>query len=325
MSKTRVAVLRGGPSEEFDVSLRTGECMLEALSAARHHPLDIVITKSGEWLLSGRVRAPEDILAHTDVALLALHGQFGEDGGVQRLLERHGVPFTGSGSYASAIAMNKAITKDLVRHHGVKVPKHMVVGSSARDNTIGMAHSIKALFGSKYIIKPVSSGSSIGVRLAKNVEELSLALGELLATYDSVLVEEYVEGKEATCGVIENFRGEKIYALPVVEIVPPAEAGFFAAHVKYTGATEEICPARFTTKEKQDIEQLSKTIHRELGLSHYSRSDFIVAKDGIYFLEVNTLPGLTKESLFPKALTAIGAKYEDFINHLLTVAGEKRR
>jgi len=325
MSKTRVAVLRGGPSEEFDVSLRTGERMLSALDAKRHHPLDVVITKGGEWLLSGRVRAPEDILAHTDVALLALHGKFGEDGGVQRLLERHGVPFTGSGSYASAIAMNKAITKDLVRHHGVHVPKHMVIGSSARENTIGMAHSIKALFGSKYIVKPISSGSSIGVRFAKNVEELSLALGELLAVYDTVLVEEYIEGKEATCGVIENFRGEAVYALPVVEIVPPTAAGFFAAHVKYTGATEEICPARFTKDEKETIEQLSKTVHRELGLSHYSRSDFIVAKDGIYFLEVNTLPGMTNESLFPKSLAAIGARYEDFIDHLLTVATARRR
>jgi D-alanine-D-alanine ligase len=325
MSKTRVAVLRGGPSEEFDVSLRTGECMLAALDTRKHQPLDVVITKAGEWLLSGRVRAAEDILAHTDVALLALHGQYGEDGGVQRLLERHGVPFTGSGSYASAIAMNKAITKDQVRHHGVMVPKHMVAGSSARDNTIGMAHSIKALFGPKYVIKPISSGSSLGVRLVHNVEELSLALGELLALYDTVLVEEYIEGKEATCGVIEGFRGQDVYALPVVEIVPPKEAGFFAAHVKYTGATEEICPARFSTEDKKTIEELSKTIHRALGLSHYSRSDFIVSDRGIYFLEVNTLPGMTSESLFPKSLAAIGAKYEDFIAHLLTVAQERPR
>lgn len=325
MSKTRIAVLRGGPSEEFDVSLRTGERMLAALDAQKHHPLDVVITKAGEWLLSGRVRAPEDILSHTDVALIALHGQYGEDGGVQRLLERHGVPYTGSGSYASAIAMNKAITKDQVRHHGIQVPKHMVVGNSALANTMGMAHSLKALLGPKYIVKPVSSGSSIGVRLAQNVEELSLVLSQLLPLYDSVLVEEYIEGREATCGVIEGFRGEDLYALPVVEIIPPMDAGFFAAHVKYTGATKEICPARFSLIEKKKIEEITKTVHRELGLSHYSRSDFIVADHGIYFLEVNTLPGMTNESLFPKSLTAIGARYEDFITHLLTVAGEKRR
>lgn len=325
MSKTRVAVLRGGPSEEFDMSLRTGERMLAALDVRKHQPLDVVITKAGEWLLSGRVREPEDILAHTDVALLALHGQYGEDGGVQRLLERHGVPFTGSGSYASAIAMNKAIAKDQVRHHGVLVPKHMIVGNSARDNTIGMAHSIKALFGPKHVIKPLASGSSIGVQLAHNVEELSLALGQLLAVHDSVLVEEYIEGREATCGVIEGFRGEDIYALPVVEIIPPSDAGFFAAHVKYTGATQEICPARFSAEDKRTIEDLSKTVHRELGLLHYSRSDFIVSNQGIYFLEVNTLPGMTSESLFPKSLAAIGAKYEDFIAHLLTAAQERQR
>lgn len=325
MSKTRVAVLRGGPSEEFDVSLRTGERMLAALDVRKHQALDVVITKAGEWLLSGRVREPQDILAHTDVVLVALHGQYGEDGGVQRLLERHGVPFTGSSSYASAIAMNKAIAKDQMRHHGILVPKHMVVGSSARANTVGMAHSIKALFGSKYIVKPVSSGSSLGVRLAHNVEELSLALAQLLPQYDSVLVEEYIEGREATCGVIECFRGEDIYALPVVEIIPPAEVGFFAAHVKYNGTTEEICPARFKAEDKKTIETLSKTIHRELGLSHYSRSDFIVSDRGIYFLEVNTLPGMTSESLFPKSLAAIGATYESFISHLLTVAGERRR
>lgn len=325
MSKVRVLVLRGGPSEEYDVSLRTGESVLQALAGSAYEPIDVIITRNGEWLHQGRERDAHVVLHSSDIVFNALHGSYGEDGQVQRLLERAGVPFTGSRSYPSAIAMNKAITKDTIRECGVLLARHMVVGSSALRNIEAMAHSIAELFGPKYIVKPVNGGSSIDTERANNEHELSLVLSRILSTHEQVLVEEFIEGREATCGVIENFRGEAIYALPAIEIVPPKNAGFFAANVKYTGESEEICPGRFSRSEKDSIEQAAKKVHEILELSQYSRSDFIVSPQGVYFLEVNTLPGMTTESLFPKALQAVGVAYPDFITHLLTQALSRSR
>ncbi|MFM2374084.1 MAG: hypothetical protein RLZZ234_79 [Candidatus Parcubacteria bacterium] len=327
MRTTRVAVLRGGPSEEFEVSLRSGEHVLRSLDAAKYHPIDIVITKQGEWLLHGRTRDPHEALMGVDVVLSALHGAYGEDGTVQRILERSGVPYTGTDAYHSAIAFHKAITKDHLRHHGVKMARHMVVGHSALHHTMGMAASITELIkASAYIVKPVASGSSMGVRRAMNVHELAHALSESFKTYEQVLVEELIVGREATVGVIEGFRNAPLYALPVVEIVTDPGA-FFDYETKYhsTNPNVEKCPSDFSLTEKRELERLAKLAHTTLGLRHYSRSDFIVAKDGIYFLEVNTLPGLTEQSLVPKALNAVGASMSDFVDHLLTQTIHERR
>ncbi len=318
MQRTKVAVLRGGPSEEYEVSLKTGESVMRAINKDQYDVLDIVITKKGDWLLRGAVRDPRDIFHQTDIVFVALHGAYGEDGSVQRLMDSTGVRYTGSRSYPSAIAMNKAITKDHLRAKDIKMARHMVVGKSALANIAGAAASIVALFGPRYIIKPIASGSSVGVMFAESPLMLERALQTSLQVYDQVIVEEYIAGKEATCGVVENFRDKKHYALPPIEIVRPSAVFDYVS--KYSGETEEICPGRFTYEEKQEIERLALLVHQELGLSHYSRSDFIVSPEGIYFLEVNTLPGLTSTSLLPKALDAVGCNYEQFIEHLLTLA-----
>jgi D-alanine-D-alanine ligase len=299
--------------------------VLEALDRDRYEPLDIVITKSGEWLFRGRVRTPQEIMESTDVAFIALHGAYGEDGTVQRLLDTLGVPYTGSGAFPSAIALNKVMTKDKLVSQGVRMPRHMLVGSSAKDNIEGLVDSISELFGPKYVLKPVNSGSSIGVSIAENKQALYSALANALSEYEQVLVEECIAGREATCGVITNFRDQELYALPPIEIVPPADASFFDYEVKYNGKTEEICPGRFARHEKEEIERLARLAHEVLELSQYSRSDFMVAPDGVYFLEVNTLPGLTTESLMPKALEAVGCTYKEFIHHLISDAMEASR
>lgn len=317
MQKQRVAVLRGGPSEEYDVSLVTGASVLEALDRERFEPLDVIITKSGEWLLRGCSRAPQEILCSVDVVFIALHGAYGEDGQVQRLLDTLGVPYTGSKSFPSAIALNKVLTKDKMREHNVRMARHMLVGASARANVQGLTDSIAALFGPKYVVKPISSGSSIGTYIAENRHMLYSALQKGLEQYEQILVEEFITGREATCGVVNNFRDQQCYVLPPIEIVPPQNVAFFDYEVKYNGATEEICPGRFTREEKQEIERIARLVHETLELSQYSRSDFIVANDGIYFLEVNTLPGLTPESLLPKALGAVGCSYKQFVEHLI--------
>ncbi len=318
MARTRVAVLRGGPSEEFDVSLKTGTGVLSALDQNRYEPLDIVITKAGEWLLRGMVRDPRDILHQADVAFIALHGAYGEDGQVQRLLDSCGIRYTGSRALPSALAMHKVLTKDHLIPHGIKMAKHMLVTRDVRDHLHGVVEAITSLFGPRYIVKPVTGGSSVGAMFAESPLMLEHALRTALGVYEQVVVEEYIEGKEATCGVIEGFRDHDLYALPPIEIARSTPVWSYEA--KYDGSVEEICPGRFSFDDKKEIEETALMIHRTLGLSHYSRTDFIVAHDGIYFLEVNTLPGLTPTSLFPKALEAVGCTYPEFIEHLIVLA-----
>lgn len=324
MAKLRVAVLRGGPSEEYDVSMETGRGILKALDRERFEPLDVVITKGGEWLVGGRVSHPENVLHLTDVAFLALHGAYGEDGQVQRMLDRLGVRYTGSAAYPSAIAMNKMMTKDLLRDHNILMPQHMVVEQENRNALQGIVSAVGELFEPKYIVKPITSGSSVGVEKVESLLMLHEALEKALGTYDSVLVEECIEGKEATCGVINNFRGKDIYVLPPIEIVPPPSSKLFDYTVKYDGSTEEICPGRFRREETEEIERVARLVHEVLGLSQYSRSDFMISPRGeVHFLEVNTLPGMTAESLMPKGLNAVGSSYKEFVEHLIEDALQK--
>jgi D-alanine-D-alanine ligase len=317
MSKTRVAVLRGGPSDEYDVSLRTGNAVLRAIDTSRYEPLDITITKGGEWLHHGRTYFPEHLVCAVDVVFLALHGSYGEDGRIQRLLDRYGVPYTGSGAYASSLAMNKGLAKEHVQGGSFKLPQHLRIERSGGKNGRQYAGDIRERFGPEYIVKPIASGSSVGIRLVRNTLDLGTIIDEAFELHDELLVEEYIHGREVTCGVVERFRNHELYALPPIDIIPPPSASFFNHEVKYDGSTQEICPSNLPMQVKAQVEAASREIHQILNLRQYSRSDFIVGKDGLYFLEVNTLPGLTSESLLPKALTAVGATYESFIHHLI--------
>lgn len=323
MKNVRVAVLRGGPSEEYEVSMRTGQEVITALEKQNYDVNDIVISRSGAWIVHGFERMPIEALSATDVVFIALHGSYGEDGTVQRLLDRLNIPYTGSKAYPSTVAMNKIFTKEKLKKCGIKMAPHMRVASGNNDLS-RIALSIDALFGPDYIVKPIDGGSSIDTHVVSGTTELIHALKKSLLNRDEVLVEKLIRGREATVGVLERFRSQSVYRLPVIEIVPPSDAKFFDAEVKYNGKTEEICPGRFTREQKEELENIAHKVHKELDLAQYSRSDFIVADDGIYFLEVNTLPGLTTESLFPKALNTVGCSYEDFLVHLLSDALEKR-
>jgi D-alanine-D-alanine ligase len=325
MSRTRVAIVRGGPSEEYDVSLRTGSTVLAALDKDEFEPLDIVITKSGEWLLDGRARYPEHIIPSVDVVFNALHGTYGEDGTFQRLLDRYGVPYTGSKAYASGIAMHKVLAKEYVRPLGILTPRYLHLVNDSRTTAYAHAETIRSLFGPQYFIKPISSGSSVGMRLVFDPRKLADEIEAAFKEYNEILVEERIEGREVTCGVIERYRDEELYALPPIEIVTGAQSPFFNYDAKYSGETDEICPAPLPIEVNKEIENAAKKVHEALNLSQYSRSDFILGKNGLYFLEVNTLPGLTSESLLPKAIAAVGGTYRDFVTHLINDARSMSR
>jgi D-alanine-D-alanine ligase len=318
MSKIRVGVLRGGPSSEYEVSLNSGNTVLNNLSANKYEIYDIFINKDGLWHFRGRERMPVEILSQMDVAFLALHGEFGEDGGVQRLLDRFSIPYTGSKAFSSSVCMNKAETKKNLRELGILMPKDRVirVGTDLRDQI----HDVMRSFAFPLIVKPVRAGSSVGITLALNDEMLLEGIRKAFNFGAQVLVEEYLEGREATCGVIEDFRGEKIYSLLPVEIIPQNKDKLFDYDAKYGGGTKEMCPGNFTRNESLELQKVAREVHKKMGLSHYSRSDFIITDKGIYFLEVNTLPGLTEESLLPKSINAIGASLPDFLDHIITLA-----
>jgi len=296
--RTVVAVLRGGPSFEYDTSLKTGEHVLSHLDKEKYEPRDIFIDRNGQWHMHGIGVAPEKALFGADIAFNALHGHYGEDGQVQRLLEQLGVSYTGSGAVASAASFNKQQTKYLAQNLGVKVVHGVMVENTGDIEAV--AHNIFRTFPHPAIVKPVTGGSSQGTTIAENFTQLQYALNKAFDFAPQALVEEYIKGREATVGIINNFRNEATYAL----LPTPKEI--------------------LSQKEKNSLIAIAKKIHDGLGLSHYSESDFIVSKRGIYFLEVNTLPNLAKESLFHKSLNAVGSSFSHFLDHVIGLALNKR-
>lgn len=318
---TIVGVLRGGPSREHDVSLKTGHAILAHLPEERYLARDIYIDRQGTWHDRGRKTTPEKILRQVDVAVLGLHGEYGEDGEVQKLLERLGVPFTGSGSFGSFLAMHKVLAKKHAEEVGLRTPQFRFV-EKAEDVDRVVADAVRS-FHQPVVVKPARWGSSIGVSIASGFAPVVAAVrGLFLEGADGVLIEERIVGREATVGVVEELRGEKLYGLPPVEIVPP-EGDFFSYGAKYSGESQEVCPGFFARAVTEELQRGAKLMHQILGLRHYSRSDFIVSPRGVYFLETNTLPGMTRESLLPKSLAAVGVSFSDFLSHLIERALSK--
>lgn len=318
MQGTVVGVLRGGPSREHEVSLKTGAAMLASLSPELFSTRDIYIDKQGIWHDRGRPTTPARVLPTIDVALIGLHGEYGEDGEVQKILEQYGVPYTGANAFASFVAMHKVLAKERARDSGILTADYRYVEEGSDMESI-VRDAIRS-FPQPIVVKPVRWGSSVGVSLLGGYAPVYKAVQTLLSEgAGGVLLEERIVGTEATAGVVENMRGEKLYGLPPVEIIPP-RGDFFSYQSKYDGATQEICPGRFSRKDTEQLMHAAKEMHRALGLRHYSRSDFIVSPRGVYYLETNTLPGMTSESLLPKSLRAVGVSFTDFLSHLVNLA-----
>ncbi|HET8574765.1 MAG TPA: D-alanine--D-alanine ligase [Candidatus Paceibacterota bacterium] len=328
MSKIRVGVLRGGPSSEYEVSLKSGQSVLESLPE-KYEVSDILITRDGAWNVSGLMSSPVRAMRRTDVFFNALHGEYGEDGKLQQMLDHHQFPYTGSGALASAFGMHKLLSKKRFAEAGLLTPQFYFF----RENPLSKNHEGLELLAAKrasevfrafpgpWVVKPVAGGSSIGVTVARTVEALTAALLEALLKDEIMFVEEMIAGKEATCGVLEQYRSDKYFALPPIEIRAPS--GFFDYQSKYDGSSEEIPYGSFSGREIESIQKTAKKVHEILGLKHYSRTDCMVTPRGeIYVLEVNTLPGLTSESLLPKSLRAAGIAFPAFLDHVITSALE---
>lgn len=323
-NKIRVAVLRGGPSSEYEVSLKTGSGVLANLGD-KYQGIDVLIDKKGVWHVDGLPIKPEKLLIRADVAFLALHGEYGEDGTVQKFFETHSFPFTGSKSLASALGMNKALSKKIFIQHKIPTAHYQVVEKKKVKSVQAEAVEIFKTFIQPCVVKPNDRGSSVGVSICNSAKEIAEGLEKAFAVSEKALIEECIKGKEGTCGVLDHFRGKDIYALPPIEIVPKSHQKFFDYESKYSSeeGANEICPGNFSRKETEAMEKYAVEVHKAINARHYSRTDFMVhPKRGVFVLEINTLPGLTPTSLIPKEMVAVGSNYAELLDHLITLALE---
>lgn len=322
MSKIRVGVMRGGLGGEYHVSLRTGGNVLASLPRDQYEVHDILITNSGEWNLDGVPTTPLKLMQQVDVVFNALHGEFGEDGKVQKILDDFNMPYTGSTAVPSAIGMNKELSKKYFSAVGINVPLGVVAARHEEVSDV-FARVVGTEIRAPYVVKPMSGGSSIGLSLVKDNSELIPAIEKALAHSEKAIIEEYVHGREVTLGVVDSANGSGAYATPPLEILLP-DGTLFDYNQKYKNPSHPIGPARLREEERRALESAALRAHSHLGARHYARYDFILTDDGPCLLEVNTLPGLTQTSLLPKSLELHGLSMPEFLDYVVTLALQKK-
>ncbi|MBM4302414.1 MAG: D-alanine--D-alanine ligase [Deltaproteobacteria bacterium] len=309
MGKMRLALIAGGKSSEREVSLKSGAQVYQALNKdkydiRRYDPLTD---------LERLVREAKEL----DAALIIMHGRGGEDGSLQGLLDLLEIPYQGSGILASALAMNKELSKAIYQMAGLRVPAALAFHRDKAPSP----QEIEAKLGLPVVIKPVNEGSSIGISIAGTPEALQTGLAAAFALDNRVLAEEFIQGAEVTGGVLGN---ANLQALPLVEIIPASTYAFFDYEAKYRpGATEEICPARLSPELTKRAQECALIAHQALGCRGYSRTDMMIREQEIFVLETNTIPGMTGTSLFPQGAKAAGIDFPDLLDILINLALEK--
>lgn len=299
----RIGVLAGGPSNEREISLRSGRAVHDALLAEGFDSLFLDVKNDIDEIIRNSC---------IDVAFIALHGRFGEDGTVQKMLEDAGIPYTGSGVEASAAALDKAISKEIFIKSLIPVPKHMVLIK-------GGSHTYDCdKLGTPIVVKPHLEGSSIGLSIVRDKSSLRDAVDKAFEYGDKVILEEYINGRELTVGILND------EALPVIEIVPKDKVYDYNAKYKDC-ATKYLVPAPISEDLSGKARELGLLAHRTLGCRSFSRVDMMMSPSGdIFVLEVNTIPGMTERSLLPKAAEANGLRFSSLCVRILEDAVKSR-
>jgi D-alanine-D-alanine ligase len=303
----KIGVLMGGLSGEREVSLRSGANCLRALLAKGYNAVSIDAIRD-----VGRRLDEEQV----EVAFLALHGRYGEDGTIQGLLEIMGIPYTGSGVLASALGMNKVATKKVIMGSGLLTPAYLEVDPA--ESSVAAAMRIEGQLGLPAMLKPVEEGSSLGVAKCGDAESLSGSIESARCEYGAVFAEQFIAGREITVGVLEG-QGV-VRALPILELVPKRD--FYDYEAKYTkGLTDFVLPARLPAPVYAESERLAVAAFEAIGCRGYARIDIMVDGEGMpWFIEVNTLPGMTDTSDLPAQAKAAGISYEDLVETILLTA-----
>jgi D-alanine-D-alanine ligase len=294
----KIAVLMGGPGSERDVSLATGRGVSKALRSLGTEVVDVDVHDEHFAL-------PKDV----DLAFITIHGTFGEDGQLQKILEERSVPYTGDGVEPSRAAFDKILSKEKFREHNVVTPEWEVV-------EVGQRPTISV----PLVVKPARQGSTVGVVIVKNASELDSAMAEAGKYDQKLLIEKFVSGRELTIGVLGD------QALPILEIIP--KGGFYDFNNKYPflnpqggGGAEHVCPAKIDPNKTKQIQEQALHAFRALGLVVYGRVDVLLPDSGEPFvLEVNTIPGMTEASLLPEAAAAAGINYVDLCARIIALS-----
>lgn len=298
----KIAILAGGLSSEKDISIKSGRAVYDALKLEN---CDV------EWLEIGTGDIEKALKqAPFDIAFIALHGRFGEDGTVQNILERMSIPYTGSGVKASQLALDKIASRKIFKKRRIPVPKYQVLRKETARNLKTISYPL--------VVKPQREGSSIGLSIAKNSKEFDRACKKAFKYGDKVIVEEYIKGREITVGILDN------KPLPVVEIIP--KRVFYDFNAKYNDdRTEYKVPASLPLRLYKKAQTLGLAAHNAIHCSDFSRVDMLLDQNGnISILEVNSIPGLTQRSLLPKAASAIGIDFSKLCIKLLQLALKNR-
>lgn len=315
-----IAIVAGGDSSEYGISVKSAQGVAEALNGK--YETYIIIIRDGKWYWEdnkGRAYSidkndftlnKDEGRVRFDAAFVAIHGTPGENGLLQGYFDMIGIPYTSCGTFSSALTFNKQATKSYLKEFGIPMTGGILIRKGER---IDAAKIIKEI-GLPCFVKPNASGSSFGVTKVKEAGQLDAAVDEALKESEEVLIETFMEGTETACGVVKT-KNRKI-VLPVTEIVPKNE--FFDYQAKYTdGFSEEITPARLPEDTTEKIQELSSQIYDLLSCRGIVRVDFIVTKNGPQFLEINTVPGMTRESIIPRQAAAAGLSLTDLYSMVL--------
>ena len=329
MQPKRIPVLCGGRSSEHDVSLESGRLVAENLAKGGYDVAKIMIDRDGQWHWPdaepiGIGQALARLSDEADCVFIALHGPYGEDGRLQGMFDLADIPYIGSGCAASALALDKVRAKAVARDAGIRVAKDFLVVKECWDSdNAAVLDAIASEIGFPVVAKCATQGSSLGLAMADDVVALAAELPKLLEL-ESVIIEARLKGTEVTCGVLDVASEGPARALPLTEIAP-VDAAFFDYKAKYTpGATEEITPARVPDDVAKAVQEIALKAHHAMGCAGLSRSDFIIVDGKPYWLEVNTIPGMTATSLFPQGAAAIGIDYPTLVAKLVEDAIVRR-
>lgn len=308
MKKKNIAIISGGWSREREISIKSGMAVYNALDRAKYNVTAYDPRDGLDLLITNR--------QHIDMAFILLHGRFGEDGCIQGFLNLLNIPFVGSGVTASAMASNKKIAKDMYKLAGLNIIKDITL----KRNSPFSPDQVVDILGQKTIVKPLSEGSSFGISLCNNLEELQEGIRNTFQFENKIMIEEFISGREVTCCVLGN---DTLETLPIIEIIPNNGYKFFNYEAKYTkGASREVCPADLPSDIADRVIQCAKTAHRALGCTAWSRTDMIIRGEEIFILETNTIPGMTETSLVPLAASAAGMSMTQLLDKLIDLSFE---
>lgn len=316
----KIGVLRGGISDEYFLSLESGNNIIKALKEEGFDVHDMLLDKEGVLHIWGVPANLEDINKKVDLVWNSLHGRFGEDGGIQELFDNHGISYTGSGVLSSSITHNKMVAKDFAKSLGINTPESILVIPEGGESVSEVTQNIYKKMAPPWVVKPLRGGASIRTYFAFTPLELAQFVEESISFQEPFMVEQYIYGREASVGVIDGFRGQDNYVLPVVEVKSPSRG--IHTHEDRKKDESFVVGGNFRNNEKEMLTKMAKDLHKHFNARDYSQSEFIVDKNGkVWFIETDTSPLLHDKSPFVQALSAVGSSLKELVRVIL---GRKR-